>query len=117
MRFCKSLVFLLTAFLLLGAVTGSFPDPVVDLERTAAKGRQTAVLAGGCFWCTEAVFEQLIGVDKVISGFSGGEARDAHYETVSEGRTNHAESIEITYDPQKITYGQLLKVFFGAAHD
>jgi peptide-methionine (S)-S-oxide reductase len=93
-----------------------FPDPAVDSDR-AAKGRQTAVFAGGCFWCTEAVFEQLAGVDKVVSGFSGGDAASAHYEIVSSGKTNHAESIEITYDPAKITYGTLLKVFFSVAHD
>src|SRR5580692_3722374 len=93
-----------------------FPDPSVDPDR-AAKGKQTAVFAGGCFWCTEAVFEQLAGVDKVVSGFSGGDAASAHYEIVSSGKTNHAESIEITYDPAKITYGTLLKVFFSVAHD
>src|SRR5579864_1407628 len=85
-----------------------FPDPALDADRSASKGKQTAVLAGGCFWCTEAVFEQLAGVDKVVSGFCGGDAASAHYEVVSSGRTNHAESIEITYDPAKITYGTLL---------
>src|SRR5712671_3413182 len=99
-----------------GAAVVTLPDPAIDMDRRAA-GSQTAVLAGGCFWCTEAVFEQLIGVDKVISGFSGGEASDARYDVVSEGRTNHAESIEITFDPAKISYGQLLKVFFAVAHD
>ncbi len=99
-----------------GAAVVALPDPAIDMDRSAT-GRQTAVLAGGCFWCTEAVFEQLIGVDKVISGFSGGEASNARYEAVSEGRTNHAESIEITFDPAKISYGQLLKVFFAVAHD
>ena len=93
-----------------------FPDPAVDSDRSA-KGKQTAVFAGGCFWCTEAVFERLAGVDKVVSGFSGGDAASAHYEIVSAGKTNHAESIEITYDPAKITYGTLLKVFFSVAHD
>src|SRR5262249_6153557 len=73
--------------------------------------------AGGCFWCTEAVFEPVAGVLKVVSGYSGGDARTAHYKTVSEGRTEHAESIEITYDPSRITYGQLLKIFFSVAHD
>ncbi len=92
-----------------------FPDPVVNSAKPS--GDQTAVLAGGCFWCTEAVFEQLAGVKKVISGFAGGTADSAQYETVSAGRTNHAESIQITYDPSKITYGQLLKVFFSVAHD
>ncbi len=99
------------------ALAVELPDPAVDMDRSAAKGKQTAVLAGGCFWCTEAVFEQLAGVSKVISGYSGGDAAGAHYEIVSSGRTNHAESIEITFDPAKITYGQLLKVFFAVAHD
>jgi peptide-methionine (S)-S-oxide reductase len=75
------------------------------------------VFAGGCFWGVEAVFEQLAGVDKVLAGFAGGDAASAHYEIVSGGRTGHAESVEITYDPAKISYGQLLKVFFAVAHD
>jgi methionine-S-sulfoxide reductase len=82
-----------------------------------AKGGQTAVFAGGCFWCTEAVFEQLAGVDKVVSGYAGGDAATAHYEIVGSGKTNHAESIEVTYDPARISYGTLLKVFFSVAHD
>jgi peptide-methionine (S)-S-oxide reductase len=98
------------------AAVVTLPDPPIDADRPPA-GKQTAVLAGGCFWCTEAVFEQLIGVEKVISGFSGGQASDARYDVVSEGRTNHAESIEITFDPAKISYGQLLQVFFSVAHD
>ena len=99
------------------AAVVTLPDPAVDMDRSAAAVKQTAVLAGGCFWCTEAVFEQLIGVDKVISGFSSGDAASARYDIVSQGRTNHAESIEITFDPSRISYGQLLKVFFSVAHD
>src|SRR5712692_9557333 len=99
-----------------GAAVVTLPDPAVDMDRSATAGKQTAVLAGGCFWCTEAVFEQLIGVDKVISGFSGGDAASARYDIVSQGRTNHAESIEVTFDPSRISYGQLLKVFFSVAH-
>jgi peptide-methionine (S)-S-oxide reductase len=110
-------VLLLAPAWLLLAVNGPFPDPTVDMERVATKGRQTAVLAGGCFWCTEAVFEQLAGVEKVVSGYSGGDAATAHYKIVGEGRTGHAESIEITFDPSRITYGQLLTVFFSVAHD
>ena len=64
----------------------TLPDPAVDMDRSAAAGKQTAVLAGGCFWCTEAVFEQLIGVDKVISGFSGGDAASARYDIVEPGQ-------------------------------
>jgi len=92
-----------------------FPDP--KLDAAPERGTQTAVLAGGCFWCTEAVFEGVNGVSKVISGYSGGEAADADYKSVSAGRTSHAEAIEITYDPEKITYGQILKIFFAVAHD
>lgn len=95
----------------------SFPDPAVDIPASAATGPQTAVLAGGCFWGMEAVFEHLKGVSKVVSGFAGGEKSTAHYETVSTGRTGHAESVQITYDPKQITYGQILKVYFAIAHD
>lgn len=94
-----------------------FPDPAVDEAKPAAKGRHTAVLSGGCFWCTEAVFEQLAGVVNVTSGYTGGAAADAHYQIVGSGKTNHAESIRITYDPSKITYGTLLKVFLSVAND
>ncbi len=94
-----------------------FPNPAVDVPSGSAKGKQIAILAGGCFWCTEAVFEQIEGVEKVVSGYSGGDKASANYEAVSTGRTGHAEAIEITYDPAKITYGQILKVFFSVAHD
>lgn len=101
----------------MAASAAEFPEPPLDQKPGAAKGRQVAVLAGGCFWCTEAVFELVEGVDKVVSGYSGGESRDANYRAVSSGDTNHAEAIEITFNPAKITYGQLLKVFFQVAHD
>lgn len=94
-----------------------FPDPVVDLPAPADGRPRTAVLAGGCFWCTEAVFEQVEGVLEVVSGYAGGEARTARYELVSTGKTGHAEAVRITYDPGRITYGQLLKIFFAVAHD
>ena len=99
------------------SAAGRFPDPVRDTPKAAAKEWKTAVLAGGCFWGVEAVFEQLNGVGDVVSGYAGGEAKTAHYETVSTGRTGHAESVKITYDPSVITYGQLLKVYFSVAHD
>ena len=92
-----------------------FPSPTLDAA--PAQGRQTAVLAGGCFWCTEAVFEAVEGVEEVIAGYAGGSRETARYEIVSTGRTGHAESILITYDPARITYGQLLKIFFSVAHD
>jgi len=99
------------------AAAATVPDPAIDVERPAAKAKQVAVFAGGCFWCTEAVFEQIAGVDKVISGYAGGDKKSAHYEMVSSGRTDHAEVIQITFDPARISYGQLLKIFFGVAHD
>jgi peptide-methionine (S)-S-oxide reductase len=94
-----------------------FPDPARDIHVTAGSTHQTAVLAGGCFWGVEGVFEQLKGVKEVVSGFAGGSRMTAHYEIVSSGITSHAESVQITYDPAVITYGQLLKVFFAVAHD
>jgi peptide-methionine (S)-S-oxide reductase len=99
------------------ASKSTFPDPVVDQTKAAERGKETAVLAGGCFWGVEAVFDHLKGVTDVVSGFSGGEKSTAHYETVSMGRTGHAESVKITYDPSRITYGELLKVYFAVAHD
>jgi peptide-methionine (S)-S-oxide reductase len=104
-----------TAFLLMAAVV--FPDPAVDQKPAEKKTFQRAVVAGGCFWCTEAVFERVEGVERVVSGYSGGTAETAKYKLVSEGSTNHAEAIEIVYDASKITYGQLLRVFFEVAHD
>ncbi len=97
-------------------LAAGFPDPVVDTPRVAGK-TETAVLAGGCFWGMEGVFESLKGVSEVVSGYSGGKANTAHYEMVSTGTTGHAESVRITYDPSQITYGQLLKVYFSVAHD
>lgn len=92
-----------------------FPDAAVDLP--PAQGNQTAVFAGGCFWGVEGVFEHVKGVESAVSGFSGGARNTAHYEMVSTGRTGHAESVQVTYDPAQITYGQLLKVFFSIIHD
>jgi peptide-methionine (S)-S-oxide reductase len=106
-------------FLAAAAVFGvaNFPDPALDLPLAPVHGKQTAVLAGGCFWGMQGLFERVKGVSKVVAGYSGGEKSTAHYEIVETGRTGHAESIEITYDPSVITYGQLLKVFFAVAHD
>jgi peptide-methionine (S)-S-oxide reductase len=109
-------VFVLTTATLAGEA-GRFPDPARDTPRAAAKDMQTAVLAGGCFWGVEAVFEELEGVTDVTSGYAGGTAQSAHYELVASGRTGHAEAVKITYDASRITYGQLLKVFFAIAHD
>lgn len=97
--------------------TVAIPDPIVDAPLASTKGEQTAVLAGGCFWGIEAVFEHVKGVIDAASGYAGGSAATAKYEIVSNGRTGHAEAVRIKYDPSQISYGQLLKVFFSVAHD
>ncbi|HEX7173853.1 MAG TPA: peptide-methionine (S)-S-oxide reductase MsrA [Pyrinomonadaceae bacterium] len=97
--------------------SAGIPDPAVDAPLANVKGEQVAVLAGGCFWGVEAVFEHVKGVTSVVSGYSGGDAKKADYESVSGGNTGHAESVRITYDPSQITYGRLLKVFFSVAHN
>ena len=94
-----------------------FPDPVVDAALAEKAGQSRVILAGGCFWCVEAVYKNLDGVTSVKSGYAGGTADTADYETVSSGTTDHAESVEVLYDPSRITYGQILKVFFSIAHD
>jgi peptide-methionine (S)-S-oxide reductase len=100
-----------------GASASNIPHPKEDIPASSATGKQVAVFAGGCFWGMEAVFEHLKGVDSVVSGFSGGDARTAAYEIVSSGQTDHAESVKITYDPSIISYGQLLEIYFSVAHD
>ena len=107
----------LLAFTACATTNASFPDAAVDIPAAQVHGNQTAVVAGGCFWGVEAVFDHLKGVKDVVSGFAGGEKSTAQYETVSTGRTGHAESVKITYDPSQITYGQILKVYFAIAHD
>ncbi len=113
--FCLIVLLALGVAAVFGAA--NFPDPALDIPLAPAHGKQTAVLAGGCFWGMQGLFERVKGVSKVVAGYSGGEKSTAHYEIVETGRTGHAESIEITYDPSVITYGQLLKVFFAVAHD
>jgi peptide-methionine (S)-S-oxide reductase len=101
-----------------GAQVGaSVPAPAVDLPLAQSSGRQSAVVAGGCFWGIQAVFQHVKGVISATSGYAGGSAKTADYETVSTGETGHAESVQITYDPSKITYGELLRVYFSVAHD
>ncbi|TMD07765.1 MAG: peptide-methionine (S)-S-oxide reductase MsrA [Chloroflexi bacterium] len=94
-----------------------YPDPIVDSPLAHKAGQARAILAGGCFWCVEAVYKNLDGVSSVKSGYAGGSADTADYETVSTGTTNHAEAVEVLYDPSRISYGQILKVFFSIAHD
>jgi peptide-methionine (S)-S-oxide reductase len=95
----------------------TLPDPTLDAPLAGSKGEQTAVFAGGCFWGIQAVFEHVKGVTAVKAGYSGGAASTAHYELVGSGETGHAESVQITFDPSRVSFGQLLKVFFAVAHD
>jgi peptide-methionine (S)-S-oxide reductase len=99
------------------AGASTLPNPAADAPLAASHGAAKAVLAGGCFWGVQVVFQHVKGVTHVTSGYSGGAAGTASYETVSEGNTGHAESVEITYDPAQVTYGTLLKVYFEVAHD
>ncbi|SFP17200.1 peptide-methionine (S)-S-oxide reductase [Mesorhizobium sp. NFR06] len=91
------------------------PPPALDEK--AASGTEKAIFAGGCFWGVQGVFQHVKGVSKAVSGYTGGNAENAVYEIVGTGRTGHAESVEITYDPSKVTYGQLLQVYFSVAHN
>jgi peptide-methionine (S)-S-oxide reductase len=112
---------LLPALALSACISSSFagplPEPATDMPLAKEHGTATAVFAGGCFWGVEAVFENTKGVTDAVSGYSGGKLASPTYEQVGSGRTGHAESVRVTYDPSQVTYGQLLKVFFGVAHD
>jgi peptide-methionine (S)-S-oxide reductase len=101
-----------------GGVPGlsNFPEPALDVAPRGPEP-QHAILAGGCFWCTEAVFLPLAGVQSVVSGYIGGAADTANYQAVCSGTTGHAEAIRVTFDPTQITFGQILRVFFAVAHD
>src|SRR6186997_2797795 len=108
-------VIALMALAFLGAGPSEFPKPLKDASPSTTT--QTAVLAGGCFWGVEAVFERLKGVTDVVSGFAGGSKATAHYEVVSLGMTGHAEAVRVTFDPAQVSYGELLRIFFAVAHD
>jgi peptide-methionine (S)-S-oxide reductase len=95
----------------------NFPDPKLDTPLSPSPVEKTAVLAGGCFWCVEAVFKELRGVTSVRSGYAGDSAETANYRIVCSGRTNQAEAIEVRYDASQTTFGQLLKIHFSVAHD
>ena len=95
----------------------ALPSPAVDQPAAQAGGLQTVVLAGGCFWGVQAVFQHTRGVTKAVSGYAGGSKESANYETVSSGRTGHAESVEVTFDPSVISYGTILQIYFSVAHD
>ena len=100
-----------------GAASGPIPPPAVDAPLAATAGKQTAVFAGGCFWGVQAVFERVKGVIATAAGYSGGSKSSATYDQVVTETTGHAESVEVVYDPSRITYGQLLRVYFSVAHD
>jgi len=99
------------------ATRTNIPAPATDASLAAKPGRQTAVFAGGCFWGTQSVFERVKGVLDTTAGYSGGTAATATYAQVGQENTGHAESVKVVYDPSKITYGQLLRIFFSVAHD
>ena len=95
----------------------SVPAAVVDEAKATTPAKETAVIAGGCFWGIQAVFQHVKGVLTATSGYSGGSVKNPDYETVSGGLSGHAESVQIVYDPSQVTYGELLRVFFSVAHD
>ena len=97
--------------------SGAVPAPAVDEAKATVAGKRTAVVAGGCFWGIQAVFQHVKGVVTATSGYSGGTVKNPDYEMVSSGATGHAESVEIVYDPSQVTYGELLRVFFSVALD
>jgi peptide-methionine (S)-S-oxide reductase len=109
----KSVLSLLLYTCVLGAAT--LPAPTLDPPQSDHQA--TAVFAGGCFWGVDAVFKSVKGVEQVVSGYAGGSKSTAHYEEVGTGRTGHAESVQVTYDPSQISYGRLLQIFFEVAHD
>jgi len=99
------------------AAPSAVPAPAVDNPLAATPGQETAVFAGGCFWGIQAVFQHVKGVKSAVSGYAGGTVASPSYEEVSSGMTGHAESVKVTFDPSKVSYGQLLRVFFSVAHD
>src|SRR3984957_18643709 len=106
----------LTIFPSADEVARVVPPPALD-EPTGQAASEVAVVAGGCFWGVQGVFQHVEGVTNAVSGYAGGDKATAQYETVSTGTTGHAESVQITYDPRKISYGRLLQIYFSVAHD
>jgi peptide-methionine (S)-S-oxide reductase len=124
MNFIKTSAFLfpLLAGLGLGPLQAAepatvIPAPAVDVPASSGDSSQTIVLAGGCFWGVQGVFQHTKGVTQALSGYSGGSKDAAEYETVSTGRTGHAESVQVTFDPRQISYGKILQIYFSVAHD
>ena len=97
------------------AQASALPDPILD--QAPVSQPQSVVVAGGCFWGVQAVFQHVKGVTEAVSGYAGGSAQTAQYETVSTGTTGHAESVKVTFDPKQVSFGQILKVYFSVAHD
>lgn len=116
-RMMAMVLTLLAGALACQAGSGAVPAAAADEARASVSGKETAVVAGGCFWGIQAVFQHVKGVISATSGYSGGTVKNPDYETVSSGSTGHAESVQIVYDPSKVTYGELLRVFFSVAHD
>jgi peptide-methionine (S)-S-oxide reductase len=119
-NFVRAIALLIAGFPLLScqaATSAPIPAATSDVPLAKAPARETAVFAGGCFWGTQAVFERVKGVVDTTAGYSGGAAATAHYDDVTTETTGHAESVRVVYDPSKITYGQLLRIFFSVAHD
>jgi peptide-methionine (S)-S-oxide reductase len=106
-----------TNLALSGEAATVVPAPVVDAPARPGASSETAVLAGGCFWGVQAVFQHVKGVTQAVSGYAGGTRDSAQYETVSSGRTGHAESVAVTFDPKIISYGEILQVYFSVAHN
>ncbi len=117
----KRVLGLLLVALLAGGISSAhaaaLPDPQMDDQLATKQDSATIVLAGGCFWGMQAVFQHVKGVTLAISGYAGGTKDTAQYHTVSGGQTGHAESVQVTYDPSQITLGKILKVYFSVAHD
>jgi len=99
------------------AAEPAFVIPTPTLDQTAKADKQTVVLAGGCFWGVQAVFQHTKGVTSAVSGYAGGDKSTAHYETVGTGKTGHAESVAVTFDPRQISYGKILQIYFSVAHN
>lgn len=100
-----------------GEAAVEIPAPAADLPKQGQRGLQTAVLAGGCFWGVQGVYQRVTGVTNAVSGYAGGDAATAHYRIVGSGRTGHAEAVEVTYDPAQVSFGEILRICFSVVHD
>jgi peptide-methionine (S)-S-oxide reductase len=117
LQYASRLLAAVTVALAAPVVAGAAPVPPPPIDVQAAAAEQVAVLAGGCFWGVQAVFQHVKGVTSAVSGYAGGDRQSAQYETVGSGGTGHAESVRITFDPKIVSYGRLLQIYFSVAHD